>query len=120
MVTRSAPQLVKATVAQLASRLPAMRGYDDMQLQRTSEDIAHIVDYLATALYVDDDELFTGFIAWTAEILEARGVPCASLRPALDLLAEQLKDFPRSQRLLRAANTALTNDIRPTDPTPIA
>ena len=118
MVSRSAAQLVKSTVAQLASRFPAMRTYDEMQLQRTSEDIAHIVDYLATALYVDDADLFTGFITWTAEILEARGVPSASLRPALDLLAEQLKDFPRSQRLLRAAHTALTDDKHPSaDPT---
>jgi hypothetical protein len=91
-----------------------MRTYDDVQLQRTTEDVAHIVDYLATALYVDDDGLFTGFLTWTAEILEARGVPAASLRPALDLLGGQLKDFPRSLRLLSAAQSALTDQIQPT------
>lgn len=120
MVHRTTSQLVKETVAQLADRFPAMRTYDELQLQRTSEDIAHIVDYLATALYVDDDDLFTGFIAWTAEILEARGVPADSLGPALDLLAEQLTDFPRSQRLLEAARSALSDDSRPTENTPMA
>jgi len=98
-----------------------MGTYDELQRQRTTEDIAHIVDYLATALYVDDGELFTGFIAWTAEILEARGVPAASLRPALDLLAEQLKDFPRSVRLLNAAQAARADETQPTtDTTSIA
>ncbi len=112
MVSRTAAQLVKGTVVQLENRLPGMRTYDEVQRQRTTEDIAHIVDFLATALYVDHDELFTGFITWTADILEARGVPAASLCPAMDLLAEQLTDFPRSQRLLRAANAALA--VRPT------
>ncbi len=121
MVVRTAPQLVKATIAQLADRFPAMHTYDERQLQRTSEDIAHIVDHLATALYVDDDELFTGFISWTAEILEARSVPADSLYPALHLLAEQLTEFPRSQRLLDAALSALSDENRPdTENTPIA
>jgi methanogenic corrinoid protein MtbC1 len=113
MVSRSTAQLVAQTVAELADRFPAMREYDDLQRQRTTEDIAHIVDYLATALYVDDDDLFTTFITWTGEILEARGVPAASLHPALDLLAEQLKDFPRSLRLLGAAHSALAETPRP-------
>jgi methanogenic corrinoid protein MtbC1 len=116
MVSRTAIQLVKATVVGLDDRIPRMRTYDEQQRQRTTEDIAHIVDFLATALYVDHDGLFTNFITWTADILEARDVPAASLRPALDLLSEQLTDFPRSQRLLRAANAALL--ARPsTDPT---
>lgn len=115
MVSRTAVQLVKGTVAQLEDRFPGMRAYDELARQRTTEDIAHIVDFLSTALYVDHDELFTGFITWTADILEARDVPAASLHPALYLLAEQLTEFPRSQRLLRAANAALT--ARPsTDP----
>lgn len=108
MVSRSAAQLVKTTVADLEDRFPAMRAYSTQQHQRTVEDIAHIVDFLTVSLYTDDDALFTDFITWTADILTARGVPAASLRPALDLLAVQLNEFPRSLRLLRAANDALT------------
>lgn len=94
MVSRSAAQLVKTTVADLEDRFPAMRAYSTQQHQRTVEDIAHIVDFLTVSLYTDDDALFTDFITWTADILTARGVPAASLRPALDLLAVQLKEFP--------------------------
>ena len=121
MVSRTATQLVKATVTGLEHRFPAMRTYTDIQRQRTTEDIAHIVDFLATAHDVDDDELFTGFMTWTADILEARGVPAASLNPGLDLLSAELNDFPRSQRLLHAAENALAARLRPsTDPAPQA
>lgn len=112
MVSGTKSQLVKSTVAELADRFPAMRDYSEAQREHTTADIAHIIDFLATALYVDDDELFTTFIVWTAEVLEARGVPAASLIPALDLLSAQLQDFPRTQRLLTAAHTALAVDRR--------
>lgn len=56
---------------------------------------------------MDDDELFTGFLEWTAGILEARRVPALSLRPVLDVLGTELKDFPRSTRLLGQARTVL-------------
>jgi methanogenic corrinoid protein MtbC1 len=107
MVSSTKAQLVKATMAELEDHFPAMADYSEAQRQHTTEDIAHIVDFLATALYTDDDDLFTGFIVWTAQVLEARRVPAASLTPALDLLAGQLQDFPRARRLLTAARTAL-------------
>ncbi|WP_102417306.1 B12-binding domain-containing protein [Mycobacterium sp. 4858] len=108
LVSRSAAQLVKSTVADLEDRFPAMRAYSTQQHQHTVEDVGHIVDFLTVSLYADDDALFADFITWTADILAARGVPAASLHPALDLLTAQLKEFPRSQRLLAAANHALT------------
>ena len=100
MVARSATSLVGSVYAALAERVPAMRGYSEQQRQHTAEDLAHIVDFLATALYVGDAGLFTGFLGWTAEILAARGVPLAVLRAGVDLLATELRDFPRASRIL--------------------
>lgn len=114
MVSRTAAQLVKTTVAELENRYPAMRSYSELQRQHTTEDIAHIVDFLAAALYTDDDELFTNFITWTADVLAARGVPASSLQLTLDLLGTQLMDFPRSRRMLHAAQTALAEETQPT------
>lgn len=111
MVSGTKTQLVTATVAELENRFPAMRDYSVAQREHTTADIAHIIDFLATALYVGDDDLFTSFIVWTAEVLEARNVPVASLISALDLLSDQLQDFPRTLRLLTAARTALTAKI---------
>lgn len=107
MVKGAGPQLIQTTLAELEQRFPAMREYTEMQRQHTIEDIAHIVDFLTTALYVDDDDLFSGFIAWTADILAARDVPVTSLAPALQSLAGQLSEFPRTQRLLKAAHATL-------------
>ncbi len=116
-VSQTATALVKATFTALEERIPAMRNYTDQQRQHTAEDIAHILDFLVAGLYTDDDELFTGFITWTADILTARGVPAATLVPTLELLGTQLQEFPRSKRLLGAAQTALAAANSPaTDP----
>ncbi|MGQ4420593.1 cobalamin-binding protein, partial [Streptomyces sp. SAS_269] len=107
MVVRSRGTLVKQTLRDLENRFPALRAYSDEQRERTAEDIAHIVDFLGTALYVDDAEVFTGFLLWTAEILEARNVPALSLVSGLDALSDRLRDFPRTLKLLSAGATAL-------------
>ncbi|WP_231639788.1 cobalamin B12-binding domain-containing protein [Mycobacterium sp. Marseille-P9652] len=111
LVSRAAGRLVRTTITALEDRFPAMRGYTAAQRQHTAEDIAHIVDFLAIGLYTDDDALFTDFIGWTADILTARGVPAASLRPALELLELELKDFPRAGRLLKAAHHCLNQTL---------
>ncbi|MFF7176896.1 cobalamin-dependent protein [Streptomyces sp. NPDC008121] len=108
LVVRSRPQLVKNVLTALEDRLPEMRSYTDQQRDRTTEDIAHIVDFLAASLYTDDPDLFAGFVTWTAGILQARHVPATVLTPALDLLAAELGDFPRALTHLGAAHAALT------------
>ncbi|GAA4604287.1 cobalamin-dependent protein [Actinoallomurus liliacearum] len=107
LVTRSAPRLVAAVLAALEERFPAMATYSERQRQHTAEDIAHITEFLGVALYLDDSALFTRFISWTGDILAARGVPAHSVGLGLDLLAEQLKDFPRAVRLLREGRAAV-------------
>ncbi|MGW6203055.1 cobalamin B12-binding domain-containing protein [Streptomyces sp. NPDC055089] len=108
MVARNSATLVRSVLTGLEDAFPATRAYSELQRERTAQDLAHIVDFLATALYLDDEDLFTRFIAWTAQILVARGVPARSLPPALDLLDRELKDFPRAVRILRAGTHTLT------------
>ncbi|QIY66197.1 cobalamin-dependent protein [Streptomyces sp. RPA4-2] len=108
MVARTHPNLVRTVMHGLEERFPAMRDYTALQRQHTAEDIAHIVDFLAAALYTNDEELFTSFLTWTARILTARGVPTRSLIPALDILGEHLKDFPRATLMLAEATDHLT------------
>ncbi|MEU6674478.1 cobalamin-dependent protein [Streptomyces sp. NPDC046925] len=112
IVTRSSTSLVRTVLTALEDAFPAMRTYSDHQRERTAEDLAHIVDFLATSLYLGDEDLFTWFITWTAGILTARGVPAQSLPPALDILARELKDFPRATRTLRHGIAALTPEHR--------
>ena len=107
LVSRSARDLVRSVFKAMEERVPAMRSYSDAQRQHTAEDLAHIVEFLATALYVDDDALFQTFLSWTGEVLDARGVPSQVLKPTLDLLSVELRDFPRAQRMLAAPDRSL-------------
>ncbi|GAA3506365.1 cobalamin B12-binding domain-containing protein [Streptomyces prasinosporus] len=116
LVVQSRSRLVRQVLAELENRFPAMRGYSDAQRERTAEDLVHIVDFLATALYVDDAEVFTGFLGWTAGVLSARNVPVHSLVAGLDLLAEQLHDFPRGLRMVREGAAHLDGRPAPTAP----
>ncbi|MEV7128253.1 cobalamin-dependent protein [Streptomyces sp. NPDC093260] len=116
LVTRTRGQLVKQTLVDLEKRFPAMRSYTEVQRERTAEDLAHIVDFLATALYVDDPELFQSFLGWTADILTARHVPTRSLVAALHLLTEQLHDFSRALAMLQRGAAALARHA--CDPVP--
>ncbi|GAA3839640.1 cobalamin-dependent protein [Saccharothrix violaceirubra] len=100
MVARTAGQLVKTTYTGLEQRIPGLRTADDAEREQVAEDIAHIVDFLATALYLDDTSLFADFLTWTAQVLAARGVDPAVLAPTVDILAAQLRDFPRASTLL--------------------
>ncbi|MFJ8941481.1 B12-binding domain-containing protein [Streptomyces sp. NPDC102365] len=113
MVRRTELQLVKQTLADVEEGFPETRHYNEYQRERTVEDIDFIVGYLATALYVDDPDLFTRFITWTADILAARDVPPRCLLPALDSLRNQLKDFPRAIGILTAAHDVLTPPLAP-------
>ncbi|SDC51435.1 cobalamin B12-binding domain-containing protein [Streptomyces prasinopilosus] len=112
LVARCARGLVRRTFQGLERRLPPMRDYTAEQLERTAEDLAQIVDFLAAALYVDDADVFTGFLTWTAEVLTTRGVPAHVVPPALDLLEEQLRDFPRARGLVAAGREALGPFVR--------
>jgi len=108
LITRNSASLVRAVFTGLEDASPALRRYSELQRERTAEDLAHIVEFLATALYLGDEDLFARFITWTAQILSARGVPTHSLPPALTILARELKDFPRATRILEHGADALT------------
>ncbi|WP_426505000.1 cobalamin B12-binding domain-containing protein [Dactylosporangium sp. McL0621] len=100
--------LVDAAAAELLREFPPMREYSVVQLDATMTDLAHIVDFLAAAVYVDDPELFTGFLAWTSEVLHSRGVPASSLTVPLRQYGAMLYDFPRAGTMLAAGLAQLS------------
>lgn len=112
-VLRSRADLVRRTLADLEARFPAMTGYSAAQRERTAEDVAHIVEFLTTALYVNDAGVFSSFLTWTADLLTARSVAADSLLTALDSLGGQLRDFPRALGLLHAGADAVRGHLDP-------
>ncbi|MFJ4965258.1 B12 binding domain protein [Streptomyces sp. ADI96-02] len=118
LVARSRGRLVRGVLTRLETDFPAMARYTGPQRERTAEDVAHIVEFLGVALYTDSDDLFADFIAWTAGVLAARRVPARSLRPALDALDAQLRDFPRAHRILDRARRDLDEYVTSADQPP--
>ncbi|MEV0387070.1 cobalamin-dependent protein [Nonomuraea sp. NPDC050643] len=117
LITRSAAELVRHVMGELERHIPEMAGYTARQRRHTAEDIAHIVSFLGAAVYLDSPELFGDFLTWTAAILTARGVPAATLLPALTLLGDRLSDFPRATLMLQHGRDALSaSDDHPARP----
>ncbi|MFF5076952.1 B12-binding domain-containing protein [Actinoplanes sp. NPDC000266] len=101
-VVRHRGNLIGTAMETLARTYPRLREYNTRQLDATTEDIAHIVDFLASALYVSETQIFTDFITWTAAVLDARGVPPVALRVGLEAVRAQLRDFPTAVAILNA------------------
>ncbi|MCZ4119793.1 cobalamin-dependent protein [Streptomyces sp. H39-S7] len=113
LLSRSRRQLTEHTMTGLQDKVPAMSAYTEQQREHTREDVGHIVDFLIAAVYVDQAQVLGDFLAWTSAILEARNVPARSLLAALDVIAAQLRDFPRTLAIIDAARSAVTTTSRP-------
>ncbi|MGW5671304.1 cobalamin B12-binding domain-containing protein [Micromonospora sp. NPDC003776] len=96
-------ELIDSALADLRERVPSVRDYTPAQLDSTISDLGYIVDFLAAALYVDDETLFTDFVEWLVGILTSRRVPAGAVGLTLDHYGQQLRDFPRAWRFLDRA-----------------
>ncbi|WP_306212537.1 cobalamin B12-binding domain-containing protein [Actinoplanes sp. RD1] len=101
-VVRHRGELVQTALTRLAAAYPAMSAYDQRQHDATAEDVGHIADFLAASLYVGDEAVFTDFVEWTQAVLRARSVPPVALRAGLEVIGEQLRDYPTAIGTLRA------------------
>jgi methanogenic corrinoid protein MtbC1 len=108
--------VVDESVHRMTAALPDVARYDPGQLERTEEDVFHIVDFLCAALYVDDAALFTDFVGWLQDILVARGVPATTLSQGLrvisDVLVAQPGSYERPVRFLAAGIAQLDGGQR--------
>lgn len=101
-VVRHRAELLQTALLRLRAAYPHAGAYDRRQEDHTAEDMGHIVDFLAAALYVSESRIFTDFVDWTASVLAARGVPPAALAAGLRLYRDQLADYPAAAGLLDA------------------
>lgn len=74
---------------------------------RTVEDLGHLVDFLAVAVYVADPRLLTDFLRWMREVLEARSVPFRTVLDVLDCFEELLAEHRMARAVLREARAGL-------------
>ena len=113
LLSRNRRHIVEQTMTGLQQRLPAMSAYTDRQREHTREDLGHIIGFLAAALYVDRAQVLSDFLAWTSDILVARDVPPRTLLVALDVIADQLRDFPRALAIIDAGRSGVTGAATP-------
>ena len=106
-----ARDLAEAAVTRLVDRFPPMAQYDPAALERTREDLQHLVEFLSAALFVDDVSLFTEFLDWMHEILVARHVPAVALVAGLDTLSEVLAGGPRVGSFLASGRRVLEHRV---------
>ena len=85
-------------VAGVAARLRSGPPEDEL-----TDDLGHLVDFLAAAVYVDDASLLARFVHWVGSVTVPRGLGGAEVGLALDELAARLADSPRTVALLRSA-----------------
>ncbi|WP_410599460.1 B12-binding domain-containing protein [Amycolatopsis sp. lyj-90] len=95
LVTRLRPRLVRA-MRTVLDVFP--RDHDDRGWFRDS--LTQIVDFLGAAVYVGESRPFAEHLEWLEGFLAARGITDGFLSPVLDTLAEELRDFPRTVRIL--------------------
>ena len=106
-LVRHRGELVSTALTRLMAAYPPVGGYTQRQQDSTVEDLGHVVDFLAAALYVADEQVFTDFVAWTAAVLEARQVPPVALHIGLTLMRDQLRDFPGAIAVIDAGVATL-------------
>jgi methanogenic corrinoid protein MtbC1 len=75
--------------------------------EELADDLGHLVDFLAAAVFVDDPTLFDGFVSWVGSVAIPSGLHAEEVGPALDALAAALADSPRTVGLLRGAHGGL-------------
>ncbi|GAA3345905.1 cobalamin B12-binding domain-containing protein [Amorphoplanes nipponensis] len=106
-LVRHRGDLVSTALTRLTQAYPPMGRYNQRQHDATVEDLGHVVDFLAAALYVGDEQVFTDFVEWTAAVLEARSVPPVALQIGLKLMRDQLRDYPAAIAIIDAGVAAL-------------
>ncbi len=96
-----AEEIAQSVLPVLVARFAPMANYSDEQLLRTREDLAFNVQFLAAAMLVRDDTIFTDFLGWLQSLLTNRGVPAAGLLAGLESLKPAVQEVaPDAVRLL--------------------
>ena len=85
----------------------ARPGGDGPPGDELADDLGHLVDFLAAAVFVDDPALFDGFVSWVGSVAIPAGLRVGELGPVLAALEAALADAPRTVRLLREARGGL-------------
>lgn len=92
VLLRDEQALADDAYRRLEARFPPMAGYSPWQRDRTREDLAYHLRYLASALLVGDDRVYLEMIPWLTDLLVSRGVGPDAVTVTLDVLEDVLSE----------------------------
>jgi methanogenic corrinoid protein MtbC1 len=100
----NAPLIAAQAYLALRTTFPPMASYDAEQRSRTLEDLTYICQFLAAAHLVNDEAVFTDFVAWLQSVLGARDVPPTALGAGLAVITPIVSGMhPSTRATLEAA-----------------
>ncbi len=88
----AADDIAARAMSLLEERHAGVAAYTTHQRDRTFEDLAFIVRYVAATRLVDDPTVFDEFQTWLTELLQARHVPLDAIDAGMCALADVLGD----------------------------
>ncbi|MEU1944614.1 cobalamin B12-binding domain-containing protein [Streptomyces sp. NPDC020125] len=115
-LVRQRPELLAHVTHALHDVLPGLRSRSGMEHEEAADFLGRLLDSLAAAVFVDDDRVFTGHLAFAATYLSARSVHPRCLLVLTDALTDRLRASPRALTTLAAGHRHLTEqaaDSRP-------
>lgn len=106
LLERPPTDLVSAVVDDLLLRYPRLASFSTSDLDRTREDVEHIMRHAAAALAVADPIVFFDFTEWLLRILDARHVPLEAIVNGYSAIATVVRaDMPNAALLVESALT---------------
>lgn len=102
---REEARLVEDAYHRLGARFPDLSRYSEWQVDRTREDLAYHLRYLASAALVGDDGVYLEMLPWLRELLTSRGVGARAVDVTVEVLREvaAAESLPETQRILARA-----------------
>jgi len=95
---------VDDVLGMLMQRVDPVGAHGAREREQARSDLKLVISSLSCALLVDDDRLFTAFVAWSRGLLAARGINGGVIDESLAVVNDVLgPGFPASHRLLTTA-----------------
>ncbi|MFE9061108.1 B12-binding domain-containing protein [Streptomyces violaceusniger] len=107
VLVRQRPELLEHVTHALRDVLPGLRSRSGMEHEEAADFLGRLLDSLAAAVFVDDERVFTGHLAFAATYLSARSVDPRCLLVLTDALADHLRGSPRALATLSAGRRCL-------------
>ncbi|AEM80990.1 cobalamin B12-binding domain-containing protein [Streptomyces violaceusniger] len=107
VLVRQRPELLAHVTHALRDVLPGLRNRSGMEHEEAADFLGRLLDSLAAAVFVDDERVFTGHLAFAATYLSARSVDPRCLLTLTDALTARLRGAPRALTTLAAGRRCL-------------